>query len=97
MAADYNFDFAGALIDELVRGGVKHAVLSPGSRSAPLTISATRHPGLRCWSQIDERSGSYFGLGLAKASRKPVILVCTQSSPLVSPRGESLTHREELA
>ncbi len=80
MAADYNFDFAGALIDELVRGGVEHAILSPGSRSAPLTITATRHPGLRCWSQIDERSGSFFGLGLAKTSRKPVVLVCTSGT-----------------
>jgi 2-succinyl-5-enolpyruvyl-6-hydroxy-3-cyclohexene-1-carboxylate synthase len=72
--------FATALFDELARSGVKHVCISPGSRSTPLTVAAARHPALRCWSHIDERSGAFFALGLAKATRAPVALVCTSGT-----------------
>lgn len=72
--------FASTLLDELERAGLHSVVVCPGSRSTPLTVAAVRHPGLRCWSQIDERSGAFFALGLAKASRAPVALVCTSGT-----------------
>ncbi len=70
----------GALVDELVRGGVAHLCLCPGSRSAPLAICAARHPGLRVWTLIDERSTGFFALGMARALRRPVAVLSTSGT-----------------
>ncbi len=82
MAAPENATYAyvGVLIDELARSGVRHLCLCPGSRSTPIAISAARHPGLRVWTLIDERSAAFFGLGLAKATRAPVAILSTSGS-----------------
>ena len=82
--SNHNFAFAARLFDELARCGVEHVVISPGSRSAPLATAAWRQPALRCWSQIDERSGAFFALGLAKATRAPVAVVCTSGTAAVN-------------
>jgi 2-succinyl-5-enolpyruvyl-6-hydroxy-3-cyclohexene-1-carboxylate synthase len=78
-----NHRFAAEFVDGLFRAGVRDVCLSPGSRSAPLAIAFARHGGLRVWVHVDERSGSFFGLGLAKASRSPVALVCTSGTAAV--------------
>src|SRR5215469_15606692 len=81
--------FAVTLVDELARCGLAEAVLAPGSRSAPLAIAlwdrAAGEPGeggagVRLHVRIDERSASFLALGLAKASRRPVALVCTSGT-----------------
>ena len=76
--------FAGTFVDELARCGLAEAVLAPGSRSAPLAMAlwdrAERKPGVRLHVRIDERSASFLALGLAKASRRPVALVCTSGT-----------------
>jgi 2-succinyl-5-enolpyruvyl-6-hydroxy-3-cyclohexene-1-carboxylate synthase len=60
--------------------GVKHVVISPGSRNAPLTISFNRSGFFTCHSIADERAAGFFGLGLSLKSMEPVILVCTSGS-----------------
>ncbi len=75
-----NWAFAAALFEELGRSGVQHVCVCPGSRSAALAAAAADEPGLRCWSHLDERSAAFFALGLAKASREPVALVCTSGT-----------------
>ncbi len=75
--------FATILSDELIRCGLREAVLAPGSRSAPLALAlhARAQAGdLRLHVRIDERSASFLALGLAKASRAPVGLVCTSGT-----------------
>jgi len=79
-----NQAFANALIAELVRTGVRHACVCPGSRSTPLTAAAVAQSGLRCWSHVDERSAAFFGLGLARASHTPVVLICTSGTAAVN-------------
>lgn len=78
--ASENFIWASHLIHGLAAAGAVHAVISPGSRSTPLALACLRHPGLKTWVQVDERSAAFFALGLAKACHQPVILVCTSGS-----------------
>ena len=71
------------LTDELIRCGLTEAVLAPGSRSAPLALALhdrSRAGDLRLHVRIDERSASFLALGLAKASGRPVLLVCTSGT-----------------
>src|SRR5258707_10151238 len=80
--------FATVFTDELARCGLREAVLAPGSRSAPLALAlydraeAGRPPGpaLRLHVRIDERSAAFLALGMAKAGRRPVALVCTSGT-----------------
>lgn len=74
---------ARVLVDELLRGGVREAVLSPGSRSAPLAFAlydADRAGRLRLHVRIDERSAGFLALGLAKASGLAVPVVTTSGT-----------------
>ncbi|MDJ0868481.1 MAG: 2-succinyl-5-enolpyruvyl-6-hydroxy-3-cyclohexene-1-carboxylic-acid synthase [Myxococcota bacterium] len=80
LAPNANIAFSEAFFDELARAGVRHVCICPGSRSAPLAIAAAGHAALRSWSHVDERSAAFFALGLAKATRAPVALVCTSGT-----------------
>ena len=86
--------FGRTLVDELIRCGLREAVLAPGSRSAPLAMeiferahgadaARTRdggQPRLRLHVRIDERCAAYLALGLAKASGVPPLVVCTSGT-----------------
>lgn len=72
--------WGSVLVETLVRLGVKQAVVSPGSRSTPLTIALARHPQIEAVPVLDERSAAFFALGLAKRSRRPVVLLCTSGT-----------------
>ncbi len=63
---------------------IKHIVISPGSRNAPLTIGFTNHSFFKCYSIVDERSAAFFALGIAQQLREPVVLVCTSGSALLN-------------
>ena len=69
-----------AFVEELARCGMRAACTSPGSRCAPLVLSLTHEPRLRCYSHVDERSSGFFALGLAKASGLPVAVACTSGT-----------------
>lgn len=60
--------------------GVKHVVISPGSRNAPITISFNRSGFFTCHSIPDERSAGFYALGLSLKTGQPVAIVCTSGS-----------------
>jgi len=60
--------------------GVSYAVISPGSRSAPLTLAFARNPSVKCIVVPDERSAGFIALGIAQHTKKPVVLVCTSGT-----------------
>lgn len=64
--------------------GVRHAVISPGSRSAPLVIAFNQQEGMRCLQVIDERSAAFFALGMAQRLHAPVALICTSGSAVLN-------------
>jgi 2-succinyl-5-enolpyruvyl-6-hydroxy-3-cyclohexene-1-carboxylate synthase len=59
---------------------VLHAVICPGSRSAPLTLAFANHPNIRCFVVPDERSAAFMALGIAQNTGFPAALVCTSGS-----------------
>ncbi|MCP4871532.1 MAG: 2-succinyl-5-enolpyruvyl-6-hydroxy-3-cyclohexene-1-carboxylic-acid synthase [Proteobacteria bacterium] len=78
--ANRNVLASTAIFDELARAGVRDVCMSPGSRNAPLAISADARADLNVHVHVDERCASFFALGLARAGRRPVALVCTSGS-----------------
>ena len=69
-----------AFLAQMVACGIGHVAVSPGSRSTPMTVAADRTEGLELSMPLDERSGGFFALGLARASRRPVALLCTSGT-----------------
>lgn len=83
MELDYrnrNSLWCSVLVETLARKGLATAVTSPGSRCTPLTIAFARHTGIETIPALDERSASFFALGLAKRTGRPVALVCTSGT-----------------
>jgi 2-succinyl-5-enolpyruvyl-6-hydroxy-3-cyclohexene-1-carboxylate synthase len=69
------------LTQTLNRLGLKCAVICPGSRSTPLTVAFVQQmPHIEAIPILDERSAAFFALGRAKATGKPVVLVCTSGT-----------------
>ena len=75
-----SYNWCRSLFHQFASNGVRHVAISPGSRSTPLSIAADSTEGLETSIHLDERAGSYFALGLAKATSKPVILICTSGT-----------------
>ena len=69
-----------AFAGQLAALGVRDVVISPGSRSTPLSLAFHAHPALRTHIQLDERSAGFFALGQAKASGRPSVLICTSGT-----------------
>ncbi len=72
--------FAEVLVDELMRNGVEHVVISPGSRSGALVIAALGAEGMRVHVEIDERSAGFLAVGIGKASGRPAAVVTTSGT-----------------
>lgn len=68
------------LVELLHQKGLRDVVVSPGSRSAPLTIAVARHPGLRVRVVPDERVAGFTALGMAQQTQTPVAIICTSGS-----------------
>jgi 2-succinyl-5-enolpyruvyl-6-hydroxy-3-cyclohexene-1-carboxylate synthase len=82
--ANRNTLWASIVVEELYRSGVRTVCISPGSRSTPLVIAFAelrdRCPDFQILVHIDERSSSFFALGVAKVQMAPVALLCTSGT-----------------
>lgn len=80
LSTNPNTYWMSIFVDELARCGLESVCISPGSRSTPLTLAFANHGRVRIYRHLDERSGGFFALGLAMASKRPVALVCTSGT-----------------
>ena len=71
------------LVETMHFHGVNHAVVSPGSRNAPLIIALSRSH-IKTHIVVDERSAAYVALGMAQQLKAPVALVCTSGTALLN-------------
>ena len=72
------------LVDVLLKHGVKRAVVSPGSRNAPLLVALSREDGIEKTIIVDERSAAFAALGMAQQTGEPVAIVCTSGTALLN-------------
>ena len=77
---ELNLRWADALLAGLVGGGLRHAVISPGSRSTPLALACARQARITDWVIPDERSAAFFALGLSRATGQPCAVISTSGS-----------------
>ncbi len=71
---------ARVLVDQLAAEGVRLMVICPGSRSGALAIAASEHPEMETRVVIDERSGAFHALGVARASSRPTAVLSTSGT-----------------
>ena len=68
----------------LVAHGVKHAVVCPGSRNAPIVHNLNECPNITCHPVTDERSAGFYALGMAQIIRHPVAVCVTSGTALLN-------------
>ncbi|GGE78099.1 2-succinyl-5-enolpyruvyl-6-hydroxy-3-cyclohexene-1-carboxylic-acid synthase [Priestia taiwanensis] len=72
--------YLGAFVDELTKQGVSDVIISPGSRSTPLALLMAENEKINTYLHVDERSAAFFALGMAKAKKKAVAILCTSGT-----------------
>jgi len=73
-----------AIVEELLRAGIKHACITPGGRSAPLAFAMLTNPEFTTYVHLDERSAGFFALGRAKRTGVPTPIVCTSGTAVAN-------------
>ncbi len=80
-------DAAAALLGRLVERGVRHIVVSPGSRSQALALVAAELEARGLASvhvRIDERVAGFTALGIGRESRMPAVVLCTSGTAVAN-------------
>ena len=75
---------AGVMVDALAQLGVTQAVVCPGSRSAAMALALDAHPDVDVHVAIDERSGAFLALGMARVIGFPVPVVVTSGTAVAN-------------
>lgn len=64
--------------------GIENIIISPGSRNAPIILAFKQQSGIHCLSIVDERSASFFALGMAQQTGKTVAIACTSGTAVLN-------------
>ena len=80
MLDNKNYTISKILISIYAKLGVENAFISPGSRNTPLILALSDQKKIKTYNIIDERSSGYIGLGLAKISKKPILIITTSGT-----------------
>ena len=68
----------------LVEHGIRHTVVCPGSRNAPITHNLNECPDIVCYPVTDERSAGFYALGMSQALKQPVVVCVTSGTALLN-------------
>ncbi|WP_310487049.1 2-succinyl-5-enolpyruvyl-6-hydroxy-3-cyclohexene-1-carboxylic-acid synthase [Chamaesiphon sp. VAR_69_metabat_338] len=68
------------IVEELLRNGVNYFVISPGSRSTPLTVAVAQNARASKIICLDERAAAFHAIGYARATGNPAVLICTSGT-----------------
>ena len=79
-----NKEHVNILTALLVAHGVRHAVVCPGSRNAPITHNLNECPDITCYPITDERSAGFYALGMSQALKQPVVVCVTSGTALLN-------------
>ncbi|MCP5062621.1 MAG: 2-succinyl-5-enolpyruvyl-6-hydroxy-3-cyclohexene-1-carboxylic-acid synthase [Ignavibacteriae bacterium] len=75
-----NFFWSSLFVEQLSTLGIQHVCISPGSRNTPLSLAFVKNKKLKKFIIVDERSSGFFALGIAKQTKKPVVIVTTSGT-----------------
>ncbi len=75
-----NASYCATLVDEWVHQGLTHAVVAPGSRSAPLALALERDHRVATQVVLDERGAAFMALGIGRATQRPALVLCTSGT-----------------
>lgn len=76
--------WADIIIEELIRHEINYFILSPGSRSTPLTLAVARHKKGTSSVHFDERGAAFHAVGYARATRQAAVLICTSGTAVAN-------------
>lgn len=79
-----NKENVNILTSLLVAHGIRHAVVCPGSRNAPIVHNLTECPDIQCYPVTDERSAGFYALGMTQALKEPVAVCVTSGTALLN-------------
>ena len=77
---NYNIEWSKNIANTLYEEGARDICISPGHRNTPLVLAMVKHPGLNCTSHVDERSASFFALGISKKNNYPTVIITTSGT-----------------
>ena len=79
-----NLTWSKQIVNLLYQKGVRYACISPGARNSPLIYQFINHSKIGSYSHIDERSCCFFGLGIAKKTKTPVVILTTSGTAIAN-------------
>lgn len=82
--ANLNQLWGWLIVEEFIRNEIDYFVISPGSRSTPLTVAVARHSQAKKKVCLDERGAAFHALGYARATGKPAVLICTSGTAIAN-------------